>query len=131
GLVLGSAPDAGELDRQFSTADWVVDALLGTGTQGSIREPYLTAIAAINRARKKVFAVDLPSGMDCDTGQPLGACIEADHTATFVARKAGFDAPGAERLTATVHVVDIGIPKRLLNEISMVAVAPCGPGVRR
>jgi NAD(P)H-hydrate epimerase len=117
-LVLGTAPDAAELERLLSSADWVVDALLGTGTQGSIREPYLTAIAAINRAHKKVFAVDLPSGMDCDTGQPLGACVEADHTGTFVARKVGFDVPGAERLTGEVHVIDIGVPRRLLSEIN-------------
>jgi NAD(P)H-hydrate epimerase len=116
-LVLGSAPDAAELDRRLSDADWIVDALLGTGTQGPIRAPYLKAIAAINRAHKKVFAVDLPSGMECDTGQALGACVEADHTATFVARKVGFDAPGADRLTGKVHTIDIGVPLRLISEI--------------
>jgi NAD(P)H-hydrate epimerase len=116
-VVLGAAPDAAQLGRQLATADWVVDALLGTGTRGAIREPYLSAIAAINRAGKKVLAVDLPSGMDCDTGQPLGACVRADHTATFVARKVGFDAPGSERLTGRVHVIDIGVPKRLLEDV--------------
>ncbi len=75
--VLGKAPDQATLADRLSVADWIVDALLGTGTQGAIREPYLTAIAAINSSRKKVFAVDLPSGMDCDTGQPLGACVRA------------------------------------------------------
>ena len=115
--VLGKAPDAKTLDRKLSAADWIVDALLGTGTQGSIREPYLTAIAAINRSGKKVFAVDLPSGMDCDTGQPLGACVRAHHTATFVARKIGFDAPGAQALTGQVHVVGIGVPQRLLDSL--------------
>ena len=113
--VLGTTPDAATLTQRLSTADWIVDALLGTGLQGAIREPYLTAIAAINGSGKKVFAVDLPSGMDCDTGQSLGACVRAAHTATFVARKVGFDAPGANRLTGRVHVVDIGVPKRLLR----------------
>ncbi|MGE5192729.1 MAG: NAD(P)H-hydrate epimerase [Deltaproteobacteria bacterium] len=116
-VVMGASPNVAELDRQLAAADWIVDALLGTGTQGTLREPYLTAIAAINRAGKKVLAVDLPSGMDCDTGQPLGACVRADHTATFIARKVGFDAPGAERLTGQVHVIDIGLPKRLLDEV--------------
>jgi NAD(P)H-hydrate epimerase len=114
-VVMGTSPDVAELDRHLSAADWIVDALLGTGTQGTIREPYLTAIAAINRAGKKVLAVDLPSGMDCDTGQALGACVRADHTATFVARKVGFDAPGADRLTGQVHVIGIGVPKQLLD----------------
>jgi NAD(P)H-hydrate epimerase len=114
-VVMGTEPLAAEIDRQLAGADWIVDALLGTGTQGAIREPYLTAIAAINRAGKKVLAVDLPSGMDCDTGLPLGACIQASHTATFVARKPGFDVAGAERLTGPVRVIDIGVPKRLLE----------------
>jgi NAD(P)H-hydrate epimerase len=113
--VLGKSPDAAALDQKLSAADWIVDALLGTGMQGSIREPYLAVIEAINRSGKKVFAVDLPSGMDCDTGQPLGACIRADHTATFVARKIGFDAPGAQKLTGQIHVVGIGVPQRLLD----------------
>jgi NAD(P)H-hydrate epimerase len=116
-FVIGPSPNVAELDRQLAAADWIVDALLGTGTQGTIREPYLTAIAAINRAGRKVLAVDLPSGMDCDTGQPLGACVRADHTATFVARKVGFDVSGADRLSGVVHVIDIGVPIRLLDEI--------------
>lgn len=113
--VLGRTPAATIVAQRLSAADWIVDALLGTATQGSIREPYVTAITAINRSGKKVFSIDLPSGMDCDTGQSLGACVRADHTATFVARKIGFDAPGAQELTGQVHVVDIGVPKRLLE----------------
>lgn len=116
-VVLGAAPGAAELGALLSPADWIVDALLGTGTKGTIREPFLTAIGTINRAGRMVLAIDLPSGMDCDTGQPLGTCVRADHTATFVARKVGFDAPGAEQLTGQVHVIDIGVPKRLLGEI--------------
>jgi len=115
--VMGKAPDPAALANRLSAAEWIVDALLGTGTQGTIREPYLTAIAAINQSGKKVFSVDLPSGMDCDTGQALGACVRADHTATFVARKVGFDAPGADKLTGQVHVVGIGVPQRLLREL--------------
>ncbi len=103
--------------KQPAHADWIVDALLGTGTAGTIREPYATVIAAINRANKKVLAVDLPSGMDCDTGQPLGDCVRAAHTATFVGRKVGFDSPGAPQFTGEVHVIEIGVPQRLLDEI--------------
>lgn len=117
GRVLGISPDAASLAAELAGADWIVDALLGTGTRGTIREPYLTAIAEINRANRKVLAVDLPSGMDCDTGQPLGACVRATHTATFVARKTGFDAAGAGQLTGVVHVIDIGIPRRLRDEV--------------
>lgn len=117
--VLGKTPDRATLAKRLSAAEWIVDALLGTGTQGSIREPYVTAIETINHSGKKVFSVDLPSGMDCDTGQPLGTCVRADHTATFVARKVGFDAPGANELTGQVHVVSIGVPKQLLESLEI------------
>ena len=86
-----------EWKTELQSAEWIVDALLGTGLTGSVREPYVTAINAINTSGKEVLAVDLPSGMDADTGQPLGVCVRATRTVTFVARKIGFDQPGAER----------------------------------
>lgn len=106
-----------KLGAELAGADWIVDALLGTGVKGSIREPYLTAIKSINSAGAQVLAVDLPSGLGCDTGEPLGASVRADYTATFVARKLGFDAVGAEAMTGVVHVIDIGVPRVLLQSI--------------
>lgn len=103
--------------HELAQVDWVVDALLGTGLQGGVRQPYLSAIATINNSRRKVFAVDLPSGMDCDTGQPLGGCVRATHTATFVAAKPGFQTLKGSQLTGEVHVLDIGVPRRLLHEL--------------
>ena len=108
-------------------SDWIVDALLGTGSSGAPRGGIATAIEAINRTRAAdarvdrrpgVFAVDIPSGLDCDTGLAAGDCVRADATATFVARKIGFDAPGAGAFTGAVHVLDIGVPRRLLDEIA-------------
>ena len=99
-------------------ADWIVDALLGTGTRGEIRAPFDSVIAAVNRAKKRVLAVDLPSGLDCDTGDTLGVCVAAQHTATFVATKPGFLHDGAGEWTGEIHVVDIGVPRRLLDEFS-------------
>lgn len=112
-LEFESTDWAGELGQ----ADWIVDALLGTGTRGTVREPFISAIAAINDAGRKVLAIDLPSGLDCDTGRVLGCCVRADHTVTFVARKPGFDVPGADQWTGQVHVVDIGVPRRLLRSL--------------
>ncbi len=103
--------------EELAQADWIVDALLGTGAQGPLREPFLSAIEIMNASNRPIFSLDLPSGMDCDTGQPLGGCIRANHTATFVARKPGFDAPGAAAWTGEVHVIDIGVPRRLLQVI--------------
>lgn len=101
---------------------WIVDALLGTGAAGPPRGPVAAAIAAITslreQGRARTFAVDIPSGMDCDTGTAPGAVVRADVTGTFVARKIGFDAPGADRLTGAVHVLDIGAPRTLLESLA-------------
>lgn len=118
GSVLGSTPDVELLKSELARADWIVDALLGTGTRGTIQEPMSTVIEAINQAKKKVLAVDLPSGLDCDSGRPLGTCIKAIHTATFVSRKRGFDNLESVNWTGTVHVIEIGVPTRLLEEVA-------------
>jgi NAD(P)H-hydrate epimerase len=115
--ILEKEIDPAQLAEKFAGADWLVDALLGTGTKGEIREPFSTIIQAINKSPAKVLAVDLPSGLDCDSGRPLGECIQADVTATFVARKIGFDNPQASNLTGEVHVVDIGVPHRALDDV--------------
>ena len=101
--------------------DWIVDALLGTGASGPARGDVATAIGAINAAAEggaRVLALDLPSGLDCDTGAAPGACVRATHTATFVAPKVGFAAPGAAAFTGPVHGIGIGVPRRLLEEIA-------------
>lgn len=122
-LVCMESASPATWEEALAGADWVVDALLGTGVAGPARDATATAIAAINRTREagtaRVFAVDLPSGLDCDTGQPLGPCVRADVTATFVARKSGFDQPGAAAFTGVVHVIDIGVPRRLLAGIGI------------
>lgn len=97
------------------------DALLGTGLEGTVREPFDRAIHAINGSGALVIAVDLPSGLDCDTGRPWGCAVRAGVTVTFVARKTGFDAPGAAEYTGDVLVADIGIPRRLRREFGLEA----------
>jgi NAD(P)H-hydrate epimerase len=95
----------------------VVDAVLGTGFAGEVRSPLDRVIEAINQAAGATVAVDVPSGLDCDTGRPSHATVRADLTVTFVARKAGFDAPGAAQFTGRVQVADIGAPATLLQEV--------------
>lgn len=103
---------------ELARADWIVDALLGTGFQGTVREPFLSAIATINASHRKIFAIDLPSGLDCDTGAGLHDCVRATRTVTFVARKPCFDVPGASDITGPIHVLDIGVPRALLLELT-------------
>ena len=115
--VFTDSVDSDRLDRSLASADWIVDALLGTGATGDPRPPYDQAIVRINASGKPVVAIDLPSGLDCDTGQPGTPTIRAAHTCTFVAAKPGFFAPGAKQFTGDVHVLDIGAPRKLIEEI--------------
>lgn len=122
----GEEVDHEALTDALAGSRWVVDALLGTGATGLPRPPYGEVIRAINTAAAggvKVLAVDLPSGLDADSGVPFrddqgryGPCAKADVTATFVARKAGFDRPGSREFTGDVVVIDIGVPPRVIEE---------------
>jgi NAD(P)H-hydrate epimerase len=100
-------------------AAWLIDALLGTGAQGEPRPPYDAAIEWFNArpATTRALAVDVPSGLDCDTGQPAAHTVRADHTCTFAAVKVGYLQPAAKEFTGTVHVCDIGIPPRLIDDL--------------
>jgi NAD(P)H-hydrate epimerase len=100
-----------------SHTGWVVDALFGTGLRGALGAPYDTVIAAMNDSPARVLAVDLPSGLDCDTGEPLGPVVRADATATFVAAKYGFANPASVAYTGEVHVIDIGAPRSLVEAV--------------
>lgn len=113
--------EVGWLEKELAGADWIVDSLLGTGSTGSPRPPLDMVIDVLNRIRAKKFAVDLPSGLDCDTGVPSPNTFRADHTATFVASKLGFRSPIAGKFLGTVHVLDIGAPRKLVDEILLAA----------
>ena len=99
----------------LSNADWIVDALLGTGLSRPVEGLLRRAIDAINAAGKPVLALDLPSGLDADTGAPLGAAVRASATATFAGPKLGFSAKGAQAYTGEIAVIDIGLPRCLLE----------------
>jgi NAD(P)H-hydrate epimerase len=110
-------PRPHDLDREFSGAAWIVDALLGTGAHGEPRPPLDLVIDRVNAQRVPIMAVDLPSGLDCDTGEAARHTIRAAHTCTFAAVKPGFLVPGAERYTGAIHVLDIGAPRKLVQQI--------------
>jgi NAD(P)H-hydrate epimerase len=114
---LSSPFDTAALDRELAGAAWIVDALLGTGASGPPRPPFDEAIRRINAAPCQRLAVDLPSGLDCDSGQPAEPTIRADHTCTFVAAKLGFSFPQAAPCLGQVHVLDIGAPRRLMESV--------------
>ncbi|MCS6978222.1 MAG: NAD(P)H-hydrate epimerase [Gemmatales bacterium] len=96
--------------RLLVEADWIVDALLGSGLTGPPKPPYDRMIDLINASAPRVFAVDIPSGLDADTGRPLGVAVRAAHTATFAALKKGFLDPQSRHWTGQVHLLHIGVP---------------------
>lgn len=115
--VFGNRHDAARLTEQLAGADWIVDALLGTGARGEPRPPLDEVIDQLNAAVAKRLAVDLPSGLDCDTGEAAQHTIRAAETCTFVAMKRGFATTGATKYTGRIHVLDIGAPRRLVDEV--------------
>jgi NAD(P)H-hydrate epimerase len=105
-----------ELALADGPTTWVVDALFGTGLARPLAEPYAGVLAEVAASKCPVLAIDIPSGLDCDTGEPLGPTIRATHTATFVAPKRGFLNPSSKAWTGEVHVIDIGAPRALADE---------------
>lgn len=103
---------------RLNHAGAIVDSLLGTGFSGTIRPPLGLVIDAMNQAPDSIIvSVDVPSGLDCDSGQPADPTVRANYTVTFVARKVGFDAPAARNYTGDIVVADIGAPIALIREI--------------
>jgi len=104
----------GDISRRVRSltggADMLVDALFGTGLSGQMSDEYKKLIESINAQNCPILAVDIPSGLDCDSGQPLGAAIKATYTVTFVAVKYGFTASSsASHYTGEIFIASIGV----------------------
>jgi hydroxyethylthiazole kinase-like uncharacterized protein yjeF len=124
--------------RRWRRADCVVDALLGTGFTGEVREPLAGVIRGVNALRGDskgrlarpqkhagvarlvrrplIVAVDVPSGLDCDTGTAAGEVVRADRTVTFLASKVGFAQASARPYVGRFSVADIGVPLSAILE---------------
>jgi NAD(P)H-hydrate epimerase len=96
----------------------IVDAILGTGLTEAPRAAAARAIRRINAAKKPVLAIDLPSGMDANTGEAFDPTVKATKTITFVAEKSGFANPGAAEFLGEVMVGDIGCPRKLIENLA-------------
>ena len=110
-LQLDSRREAPLANERF---DLIIDALLGTGFQGELRPELAEAIAYLNALRREqeipLVALDLPSGLDADSGRPSTPTIVADLTVTFLAEKTGFAASSARPFLGRVVVAPIGVP---------------------
>lgn len=101
---------AGKVKSFAAGCNMLVDGLFGTGLSGPLGAEYIGLIESINAQRCPIIAVDIPSGLDCDTGEPLGTAIKATTTVTFVAVKKGFTTGvNATAYTGEVFVASIGI----------------------
>lgn len=101
-----------DLRAELAGSDWIVDALFGTGLKGPLNAPFDDVVSQVNASGIKVMAVDIPSGLDGDTGEPLGPTIRAQHTATMLAWKQGFLSESARPWIGQVHLIDIGLPRK-------------------
>jgi hydroxyethylthiazole kinase-like uncharacterized protein yjeF len=104
--------------KAIPKADILIDAMMGFGLKSRLREPMLSAVKAFNRSEAKKYSVDVPTGIDSDTGTVLGAAVTADVTVALHAPKKGLKS--AREHVGKVVVVSIGIPAE--------AIRLCGPG---
>lgn len=96
-------------------ADILIDSILGTGTDRSVSDFLVQIFEIINNNSKYILSVDVPSGLNSDTGEPFNKCIIANKTVTFQLIKRGFLNYGAEKYTGEVVVEKIGIPDSVLK----------------
>ena len=114
-----STPAPDHVHRLIRDSHVLVDALLGTGTSSPVTGPYLEAIQAMNASEASIVAVDLPSGIDADTGDTLGTAVEADLTVTLGNPKLGLFLGAGIDHAGRVHCVDIGIPNQYVEDLRL------------
>ena len=102
-------------ERWLAGCDLIIDALLGIGLQGSVRPLQASLITQMNHADTPIVSVDVPSGLNADTGLPQALAVRATQTVTFGLPKQGFFRAQGPRHVGTLLVDEIGIPQRLLS----------------
>jgi NAD(P)H-hydrate epimerase len=121
GVPVHIVPDLKSFDNvkdSIHDRELLIDALLGTGLKSDVRGFFREAIDFINSLDKPLLSVDIPSGLNSDTGQPCGTSIRARATATFAFAKIGhFQYPGAE-LSGNLRIIDIGIPAHIVEKVA-------------
>ena len=111
-------PSQEKLQFLVQKAHILIDALLGTGLSSSVRKPYTTAIETMNTSHAYTVAVDIPSGLDSETGAILGTAVNADLTVTFGCPKIGLYVGAAIDQVGHIEVVDIGIPVEYVQALN-------------
>jgi len=116
-ISVPSSKDYIKVKRDLEKFDILVDGIFGTGLDAEVRGYYREVIDHLNTLQRPIVAIDIPSGLDANTGKPLGTAIRASLTITFGLPKIGLlIPPGLDYVGEKVKVIDIGIPKRLVEE---------------
>ncbi len=116
-ISVPSSKDYIKVKRDLEKFDILVDGIFGTGLDAEVRGYYREVIDHLNTLQRPIVAIDIPSGLDANTGKPLGTAIRASLTITFGLPKIGhLIPPGLDYVGKKVKVIDIGIPKRLVEE---------------
>src|SRR5919199_490626 len=97
-----------EIKKSIQNAEVIIDGIFGTGIRGEIHEPHVSAIELINKSKAYIVSVDVPSGIDPNSGRAHDKSIKADATVTFHRMKIGL--LNNKKYTGVVHVEKIGIP---------------------
>ena len=120
-IELARGADLRGLETELARASMAVDALFGTGLARPIEGHLREIVELVNRAGAHRVALDIPSGLDADTGMPLGVAVRAHDTVTFGCLKIGLLTPDGARLAGVVHLVDLGVPPIVLEKVGHVA----------
>ncbi len=99
--------------------DAIVDAIFGTGLTRPVTGDVAAIMDRINASNRRIISADIPSGLDCDSGLPLGTAVRATHTVSFCGMKIGFAQPTAISFTGQCSIGDIGVPRCLLAELAV------------
>jgi NAD(P)H-hydrate epimerase len=112
--VLGATVSEEKIVEYCREAELVVDAIFGVGIHSPVCGIFQEAIRAINKSQKPVLSIDIPSGLDADTGQVHGIAVRAKKTVTLTLPKKGLFEGEGPRYAGEIDVADVGIPRELL-----------------
>ncbi|MGM0902139.1 MAG: NAD(P)H-hydrate epimerase [Bacillota bacterium] len=122
GLTLFTLKQFDEFQHQLTQADLIVDAILGTGIKGGVREPLARIIKMVNDRENDsipVISVDIPSGVNSDDGKVVGEAIKATKTVTFVCPKSGFFLQDGPMYVGEWKAVDISVPPSIARDLHL------------
>jgi len=126
-VAIYDVPDE-ELDRELASADAIVDAILGYRASGPPHDGVGWLVDRIARATAPVISLDLPSGIDPDTGEAAGAAVRATATLTLALPKPGLLSETGREHAGRIHLGDIGLPAALFRRIGVEVGTPFAPG---